>query len=89
MSCILQIILQIIWWMFSPLIIEYCSLCVDLRHEVTSEGRSPLLAFCDGLMSSVLAYGTLPSEFLTTECIKVAFEENRLDLMSHWISQER
>ena len=51
--------------------------------------RSPLLAFCDALMSTVLAYGVKPSEYLSAESVKCAVSENRLDLVTHWIAQNR
>ena len=61
----------------------------DLKGVTTSSGRTPLLAFCDGLMSSVLAFGVKPSDYMSVECVKCALEENRLDLLSHWIAQDR
>ncbi|XP_064599978.1 clathrin heavy chain linker domain-containing protein 1-like [Liolophura sinensis] len=51
--------------------------------------RSPLLSFCDSLMSSVPAIGVKPNESLSTECVRCALEESRLDLLSHWIAQDR
>ncbi|XP_013383339.1 clathrin heavy chain linker domain-containing protein 1 [Lingula anatina] len=59
----------------------------DLKTKVG--GRSPLLAFCDALMSSVLAMGVRPSETISLECVRCALEENRFDLLSHWVTQER
>ena len=61
----------------------------DLKGITTSSGRTPLLAFCDALMSSVLAFGVKPSDYMSIECVKCALEENRLDLLSHWIQQDR
>ena len=55
----------------------------------TNEGRSPMLAFCDALMATVPAYGVKPTEIMSQECVKCVLEENRLDLLVHWISQER
>lgn len=57
--------------------------------KAPSGGRPPLLAFCDALMSSVLALGVKPSETISMECVKCALDENRIDLLSHWISQDR
>ena len=61
----------------------------EIRDELTSAGRTPLLAFCDALLSTVLAYGVRPSEHLSMESVKVALNEHRMDLLSHWISQDR
>lgn len=61
----------------------------DMKGMTTATGRSPLLAFCDSMMSTVPAYETRPSVFMSLECVKCSLEENRLDLLSHWISQDR
>ena len=55
----------------------------------TNEDRTPMLAFCEALMSTVSAYGIKPTEVMSQECVKCALEENRLDLLVHWISQDR
>ena len=62
---------------------------VDMEGLESGSSRSPLLAFCDALMATVLAFGVRPSEFMSLECVKCALEENRIDLLSHWISQDR
>lgn len=62
---------------------------VDLAHVPSQTGRTPLLAFCDAFMSTVLAYSGRPSEYMSLQCVKCSLEENRLDLLSHWISQDR
>ncbi|XP_067944320.1 clathrin heavy chain linker domain-containing protein 1-like isoform X2 [Watersipora subatra] len=59
--------------------------CVNANRE----GRSPWLAFCDAIMSSVLALGVKPSDTMSLECVSCALSENRLDLLSHWIAQDR
>ncbi|XP_062620292.1 clathrin heavy chain linker domain-containing protein 1-like [Saccostrea cucullata] len=59
----------------------------DVKVRLTH--RSPLLAFCDAIMASVAAVGTKPASGLSTECVECALNENRLDLLSHWISQDR
>ena len=65
-----------------------CDLClVDVKVRLTH--RSPLLAFCDAIMASVEATGAKPGSELSTECVECALNENRLDLLSHWISQDR
>ena len=53
------------------------------------DGRSPWLAFCDAIMSSVLALGVKPSDTMSLECVSCVLSENRLDLLSHWIAQDR
>lgn len=52
-------------------------------------GRTPLLMFCDALMSSAGTENALPDSQLSLECVQCALYENRLDLLSHWISQNR
>ncbi|XP_048734570.2 clathrin heavy chain linker domain-containing protein 1-like [Ostrea edulis] len=59
----------------------------DVKVRLTY--RSPLLAFCDAIMASVGAVGTKPTSELSTDCVQCALNENRLDLLSHWISQDR
>ncbi|ESP02815.1 hypothetical protein LOTGIDRAFT_93131, partial [Lottia gigantea] len=51
-------------------------------------GRTPLLAFCDALMSSVKVCGNKPSIGLSIDCVQCALNENKLDLLSHWIAQD-
>ncbi|KAK6180919.1 hypothetical protein SNE40_008884 [Patella caerulea] len=51
-------------------------------------GRTPLLAFCDALMSSVKATGSKPGVGLSVDCIRCALSENRLDLLAHWVAQD-
>lgn len=63
--------------------------CVFLDVKVRLSHRSPLLAFCDAIMASVGAIGCKPAGELSTECVECALNENRLDLLSHWISQDR
>jgi len=53
------------------------------------DGRSPWLAFCDAIMSSVLALGVKPSDTMSLECVLCVLKENRLDLLSHWVAQDR
>ena len=50
---------------------------------------SPLLAYCEALMSSVPAVGVLPNAETSLECVKSALQEDRLDLVTHWIAQKR
>ncbi|XP_069116425.1 clathrin heavy chain linker domain-containing protein 1-like isoform X2 [Argopecten irradians] len=59
----------------------------DVKVQVN--GRTPLLAFSEAVMSSVGAIGIKPNDSLSLECVECALVENRLDLLSHWISQER
>ena len=50
---------------------------------------SPLLAYCEAMMSSVPAVGILPKAETSLECVKSALQEDRLDLVTHWIAQNR
>lgn len=67
------------------------SLWILYFSDVTSKygGRSPLMAFCDALMSSVKATIHKPNEGLSLDCVKAGLEENRLDLVCHWLAQDR
>ena len=80
----------------------FCTCCWALRCGVdyntlnsisgvgaNRDGRSPWLAFCDAIMSSVLALGVKPSDTMSLECVSCVLSENRLDLLSHWIAQDR
>ena len=67
-------------------------LCTDVTTAMsykTSSGTSPMLTFCEALISTVHSYRSLPNEFMSQECVQCALNENRLDLVAHWISQER
>ena len=66
---------------------QYFESFLDVR--VNMNGRSPLLAFSEAVMSSVGAIGTRPNKKLSLECVKCSLDENRLDLLQHWIAQER
>ncbi|GFO07338.1 clathrin heavy chain linker domain-containing protein 1-like [Plakobranchus ocellatus] len=57
--------------------------------KTPNRGRSPLLAFCDALMSSVKAAGSKPNEALSMDCMGAGLRENRLELAYHWLSQDR
>jgi len=45
--------------------------------------------YCITLMSTVDAFRTVPDELLSVECVRTALRENRIDLLTHWISQHR
>ncbi|BFZ11554.1 hypothetical protein BsWGS_14593 [Bradybaena similaris] len=57
--------------------------------KIHSKGRSPLLAFCDVLMSSVKAAGSKPKEALSRDCVEASLKENHPDLVFHWLAQDR
>ncbi|CAG5136446.1 unnamed protein product [Candidula unifasciata] len=57
--------------------------------KIHSQGRSPLFAFCDVLMSSVKAAGSKPKEALSRDCVEAALKENCPDLLFHWLAQDR
>lgn len=64
----------------------YCDL-TDVKGGY--QGRSPLLAFCDAMMSSVKAATNKPNEGLSLDCAKAGLIENRLDLIYHWLTQDK
>ena len=72
-------------------VLEYINLyCLILAGVAPNkDGRSPWLAFCDAIMSSVLALGVKPSDTMSLECVSCVLKENRLDLLSHWVAQDR
>lgn len=57
--------------------------------KANGNARSPLLAFCDAVMASVSAVGSRPNHKLSDECVECVLNENRLDLLAHWIAQDR
>ncbi|KAL8601613.1 hypothetical protein ACOMHN_003879 [Nucella lapillus] len=57
--------------------------------KVRYHGRSPLLAFCDAMMSSVKSAASKPNEGLSLDCAKAGLNENRLDLIYHWLTQDK
>ena len=57
--------------------------------DKTDRGRHALLAYADALMSTVDAYRVKPDEYISLECVKAALRENQLDLVSHWMAQNR
>lgn len=69
-------VLNNVWFFFS-----------DVKAH--GNARSPLLAFCDAVMASVSAVGSRPNHKLSDECVECVLNENRLDLLAHWIAQDR
>ena len=57
--------------------------------DKTNRGRHAVLAYADALMSTVDAYRVKPDEYISLECVKAALRENQLDLVSHWMAQDR
>ncbi|XP_033102699.1 clathrin heavy chain linker domain-containing protein 1-like [Anneissia japonica] len=51
--------------------------------------KSPLLSYCEVLIDSVPAVGVVPDASTSLECVKCALKEERLDLIYHWLAQER
>ena len=45
--------------------------------------------FCTALLSTVDAFRTRPDQLLSVECVRAALTENRIDLLTHWLSQGR
>ncbi|XP_070576563.1 clathrin heavy chain linker domain-containing protein 1-like [Ptychodera flava] len=50
---------------------------------------SPLLLYCEALMSSVTAVNIKPTADVSWECVDCALNEDRLDLVMHWVAQDR
>ncbi|XP_077997756.1 clathrin heavy chain linker domain-containing protein 1-like [Glandiceps talaboti] len=50
---------------------------------------SPLLQYCEALMSSVSAVNIKPNAEVSWECVACALDEDRLDLVMYWIAQDR
>ncbi|XP_071962550.1 clathrin heavy chain linker domain-containing protein 1-like [Antedon mediterranea] len=57
--------------------------------EVKPGEKSPLLSYCEVLIDSVPAVGVLPDAPTSLECVKCALKEDRLDLIYHWLAQDR
>ncbi|XP_002732905.2 clathrin heavy chain linker domain-containing protein 1-like [Saccoglossus kowalevskii] len=50
---------------------------------------SPLLIYCEALMATVTSADMKPSAEISWECVECALLEDRLDLVMHWIAQDR
>lgn len=48
-----------------------------------------LLEYCEALMSTVPAYKINPNASMSHESVLCALNQNRLDLLAHWIAQDR
>lgn len=54
------------------------------------EGRNlPLLKYFDTLINASTAAGRLPNLPVTLEAIKCALSEKQLNLVNHWVTQQR
>ena len=56
--------------------------------EVKEGEASPLLIFCDALMATASAAQPLTGA-MSSECIRCALGQGRLDLATHWLAQEK
>ena len=61
---------------------------VDASHNCQSS-PSPLIVFCTAVTSTVDAFKSRPSHQLSLECVRAALNDNRIDLLTHWLSQDR
>jgi len=60
---------------------------IKFKQAETKEGQeSPLLIFCDALMATASAAEPLTGA-MSSECIRCALREGRLDLATHWLAQ--
>ncbi|KAJ8046059.1 Clathrin heavy chain linker domain-containing protein 1 [Holothuria leucospilota] len=50
---------------------------------------SPLLMYCEALIASVPAAGIIPDAEISLECVKAALNDDRLDLVTHWLATKR
>lgn len=62
---------------------------IKFKQVECNEGEvSPLLVFCDALMATASAAQPLTGA-MSSECIRCALSEGRLDLATHWLAQEK
>ena len=61
---------------------------VDVQKK-TRKRRSALMAFCEALIATVPAYGVKPNKLISLEAVHCALNENRQDLLAHWVTQDR
>lgn len=62
---------------------------IKFKQAEAKEGEeSPLLIFCDALMATASAAQPLTGA-MSSECIRCALREGRLDLATHWLAQEK
>lgn len=62
---------------------------IKFKQADVKEGEvSPLLIFCDALMATASAAQPLTGA-MSSECIRCALSQERLDLATHWLAQEK
>lgn len=62
---------------------------IKFKQAEVKEGEvSPLLIFCDALMATASAAQPLTGA-MSSECIRCALSQGRLDLATHWLAQEK
>lgn len=62
---------------------------IKFKQAESVDGKqSPLLIFCDALMATASAAQPLTGA-MSSECIRCALREERLDLATHWLAQEK
>ena len=62
---------------------------IKFKQAERKEGQeSPLLIFCDALMATASASQPLTGA-MSSECIRCALQEGRLDLATHWLAQDK
>ena len=63
--------------------------CMLLFFSAALTDQTYLLEYCEALMSTVPAYKINPNEYMSHESVLCALNLNRLDLLAHWIAQDR
>lgn len=62
---------------------------IKFKQAECKEGEvSPLLMFCDALMATASVAQPLTGA-MSSECIRCALSDGRLDLATHWLAQEK
>ena len=74
----------------SPMgILRTYEVMIQFKQVEIEEGQmSPLLTFCEALMATASAAQSLTGA-MSSECIRCALKEGRLDLATHWLAQEK
>ena len=72
------------------LVVVVVEISADDSCQSQGEGaESPALVFCSAVVSTVDAFQARPDHSLSVACVRAALTENRIDLLTHWLSQRR
>jgi len=61
----------------------------DAKDADEDPGPSPILLFCQSLLVAVGIGTSKLDPRMSLECVKVALEEERLELVNHWMAQDK